>query len=80
MSKYLDAVNKGREVVIVTGENDSESQSAIFWKMGDFFHSFNVEMGMLPRTDMTDARFEKHIQRMLKEGCYVFIRGFEDGR
>ena len=80
MGKYLDAVNKGREVVIITGENDNESQSAIFWKLDGVFHTFTVELGVLPRTDMTDARFEKHIQNMLRAECFVFIRGFEDDR
>ena len=80
MSKYLDAVNKGREVVIVPSENDNESQSAIFYKLDGIFYSFNVEFGDIPRNDVTDLQFESHIQNMLKEGCYVFIRGFESDR
>ena len=75
-SKYLEALNNGREVVIISA--DENDDSAIFWKSNGKIYSFSVNMGTLERTDQTAERLQKHFERMEAENAQIFIRGYAD--
>ena len=78
---FISALNKGREIVIVSRDEDNECMSSVFWKEGNTIYCFCRSVGIIPRPDMTDAQFSEHIENMCLEGAHIFIRGYEkEGR
>lgn len=74
---YIDALNKHREIVIVS-QNENE-YSAIFWKdAAGIICSFNYSFGILKRPEYTNERFLEHIKAMQEDNALIFIRGCND--
>lgn len=77
LNKYIEALNKGSEVVIVNDNPDFFS--AIFWKDREgSYSSFSKAIGESKRPDFNDDRFLEHIAELETEGVRIFIRGFEE--
>lgn len=74
---YIEALNKHREVVIVS--NNDREYSAIFWKdAAGIICSFNHTFGILKRPEYTNERFLEHIKTMQEDNALIFIRGCND--
>ena len=76
MNKYLEAINKGRGITIIA--QNELADSATFWKSGTQYRSFSLNFGIMDRSDMTDERFIKHMEKMENENALIFIRGYLD--
>ena len=78
---FIKAINRGREIVVVSSDEDNECMSSIFWKENGTIYCFCRSVGILPRPDMTDEKLSEHIEKMFINGAKIFIRGFEkEGR
>lgn len=79
MKKYSDLLKSGREIVVIDNTNEY-CDSAIFWYSNyeKCYYSFNRSMGILERPDMTDDRFNQHMENMKKEDASIFVRGYRD--
>ena len=76
MDAWIKAINEGREIVVVGNEmNYMNDDSAIFWKEKETIYSFTRHFGIMKRTDITVQHLAEHLDRMEKEGNYVFCRG-----
>lgn len=74
MNEYIEALNSGKEIVIVA-ENENYL-SAIFWKtVAGKIRSFNTEFGIIECNYMDDSAFIEHINLMIDENAIIFIRG-----
>ena len=73
---YLNAVNNGQEIVIVS--NEVTYDSAIIWKSDNKFYSFNRAFGTMERTDWNDDKFINHMEQMESENANIFVRGYTD--
>lgn len=73
MGKYEKALKQGREIVVVS--DDENYNSGVFWSDGIDIFSFSVSFGTMKRSDIDFSRLENHLSDMEKEGS-VFIRGW----
>lgn len=73
-NKYVEALNNGAEVVIVSA--NPADNSAIYWKRGGNYFTFCTATGEMERSrDYNDERFVKHLQKMQNDAALIFIRG-----
>lgn len=77
MQKYIDALNRGSEIVVIN--DDAAFNSAIFWKNREgCYFSFCKTLGEMARDDIDDAKFVEHLEELKTEGVRLFIRGYEE--
>ena len=64
ISSYIEELKEGREIVIVSPDNDRDCDSSIFWKdisgkinswSRTFGHMCRTDMGHVPRTTKPSA-------------------------
>lgn len=73
-NKYVEALNNGAEVVIVSA--NPADNSAIYWKRSGNYFTFCTATGEMERSrDYNDERFIKHLQKMQNDAALIFIRG-----
>ena len=80
MNKYIKALKAGKEIVIVS--SDENSNSAIFYNSSDnkTLYTFSLHFGLFPREYGKDVNVEnlvKHFETMEKENALIFIRGLK---
>ena len=78
MNKYIKALKAGKEIVIVS--SDEKSNSAVFYNSSDnkTLYTFSLHFGLFPREygkEVTEKALIKHFETMEKENSFLFIRG-----
>ncbi len=73
MKRYIDALNHGKELVIVA--NETGCYSSIFWKTDGKYFCFSRAMGVIQHNYMDDSAMLEHINMLLDEDAMLFIRG-----
>ena len=74
-TEYVKAIKAGREVVITPLCDKSHELTTVFWMVDGTVMSWNRELGMMERGDMSRERFASHCDRMREDGKAVMIRG-----
>lgn len=72
MNKYLQALRRGREVVVIC--EDSECASAIYWMHNGRIKTFSRYMGIIEHT-ASPEEISEELQHLESEDCRVYIRG-----
>lgn len=77
MNKYTRALYAGREIVIISA-NENEDSAIFFMSAAGKIYSFSRHLEYIERADLTPARIDKHFNKMLAEGATLFIRGYAE--
>ena len=79
-NQYIEALNEGRQVVIIPAENMRDFDPCIFWQEKGMTYTYSVNMGTIARTEkeLPKSQLANHFATMLSEGAYLYIRGIVD--
>ncbi len=76
MNKYIKALEDGHKIKIYPDKNNEKIKrydSAIFYKLGEQYHTINNLCGDIVRNDLSINKIKKHFNSMLCEGFILEV-------
>lgn len=74
MKTYIEALNAGKEIVILGNDENTEFNSSIFFKKNGSVFVYNREIGTCKHA-LNENDLEKHFCSCAANGFLVFVRG-----